>query len=227
MKKVLILFMLTLPFLGLGQKTYYSTFGINYSNQQELFWIDGISVYNQFGINIKTNLSFFSELKFSYAGANDIGERNYLSSIIDQKKDYAFGAYPGEKLDNGIITFNKTYSAKYIAFNLNLGIQFTAISKGKHNLDFGLGLSLAYIDKMYTGSSIDGEFDSVFYGKQTITIISPLYIRYLDFGSDIKINYLYKLNDKVQLGLNIDIINLSNTNYGIYGIGPFVKFSIK
>ena len=227
MKRILILFLLTLPFLGSGQKSYYSTFGINYSNQQELFWIEGISIYNQFGINIKKNLSIFSELKFSYAGADDIRSRNYLSNIIDQKKDYAFGVYPGEKLDNGIITFKKTYSAKYIAFNLDMGLQFTALSKGKHNLDFGLGISLGYIDKMYTGSSIDGEFISVFYGEQSITIISPLFIRYFDIGSILKIIYLYQLNDKVQLGLNCDIINLFNTKYGIYGLGPFVKFTIK
>jgi len=225
-KNIIILLLLLLPFISFGQKSFYSIFGVNYSNQQELFWVDGISIYNQFGINLKKRVSINTELKFSYAGANDIGSRNYISNIIDQQKDYAFGYYPGESLDNGLVTFKKTYSAKYIAFNLDMGVSFILLNKERHHIDFGLGLTFCYIDKMYTASSIDGDFFSVFYGEQQITIISPLYIRYLDLGYNVKLNYLYKFNDTLQVGVRGDMIYLTNS-YFIIGVGPFVKLRIQ
>lgn len=226
MNKIFIIsFLLVLSFYSYGQRSLYSQFGINYSNQKELFWIDGVSIYNQFGIKFKNRVFAIAELKFSYAGADDIGERSFQSNIIDIHRDYAFGAYPGEPLDNGIITFKKSYSAKYISFNLDLGVRLELIKKSKHSLDMDIGLSFAYVDKMYTGSSIDGEFFSIFYGDQFITIISPLFIRYFDIGYNVKFNYSLKLNEKIQIGLRGGIVNLKS-NYGIFGVGPFVKMTI-
>lgn len=224
--KITVLLISILPFISFSQKSIFSEFGVNYSNQKELFWIKGVSIYNQFGLNLKDRISATAELKFSYAGADDNGIRNYPSNVIDQKRDYAFGAYPGENLDNGIIRFEKTYLAKYLAFNLDLGMNFNLIKREKHDILFGFGISLAYIDKQYTGSSIDGEFFSVFYGDQSITIISPFYIRYLDIGYNIKLNYVYKLNKKVHIGLRGDMVNLKVSHYSIFGIGPFLKLNI-
>lgn len=145
-----------------------------------------------------------ASLRSTYAATDAFSLNGWENlTIIEKDRNYIdFLDILRPNLEDGDAVLLSTKGDKSFYSSLDLGLGYNLINKPKNKLSANIGMFFSYVDKTGIVGATPGEFTSIFGEDEDITIVSPYYVNFFDYGTFYQIEYQYH-REKTYIGTEI------------------------
>lgn len=223
-----LLFIFGLLFVSFGSASAQDTY-ITIGSDLGYFDPDGVApiFYVQVQKKLKSKFYYDIESQFIYSSENIPAFRSQANKPIAAgifEEDYPFSSPDMERWFDKGFKVMKSKAKKTFYFTTDIDFKYSIMKNDKNEIGISSGVTIAYVERQDASLIIPGQFESIDFEKKDIVLPVMFYIRYFDFGGNIKLNYTRYLNEHSGIGIKAGFHKLGSSHYTSLGLYYNVRF---